>query len=120
MSRLETQILGLRWGFEMASKTYWHLGIILVAGLVYSLVVASLPLDVFWIIDGGNKFIQIQSMEMSGFPDVSVRYPSRDIDPELTFFPYCGHHYREVGDKIYSAFPFYFPLVSLVITSPLN
>jgi len=95
-------------------KPYVHFGLILLVGLVYSLIIARLPLDAFWIIDGGNKFIQVQSMALSGWTDPSVHYPAKDIDPDLAFFPYCGHHYKVIGDKIYSAFPFYFPLVSLV------
>lgn len=98
----------------MPSKQYSHYGVILIAGIVYSLLIACLPLDVFWITDGGNKFIQIKSMALSGLPDVSVQYPAKDIDPDLAFFPYGGHHFREIGGKIYSAYPFYFPLLSLI------
>ena len=97
----------------MKSKNFYLL-VILLIGLLYGLIVAVLPKDVFWIIDGGNKFIQIQSMAMSKFPDFSVHYPAKDIDPGLDFFPYCGHHYKVIEGSIYAVFPFYFSLVSLL------
>ncbi|MBW1897303.1 MAG: glycosyltransferase family 39 protein, partial [Deltaproteobacteria bacterium] len=95
-------------------KTSVPLATILVIGVVYTLIIVWLPSDVFWITDGGNKFIQVQSMRLSGLPDVSIQYPAKDIDPDLTFFPYCGHHFKKVGDKIYSFYPPYFALVSLI------
>jgi len=85
---------------------------IIMTGLIYGMIIYILPKEAFWITDGGNKFIQVKNIALSGFGDFSIPYPAKDLDPELTFFPYCGHHFQKIGDKIYSFYPFYFPLIS--------
>jgi hypothetical protein len=69
-----------------------------------------MPLASFWITDGGNKFIQVRNFDQYG--EFAIHYPAADIDPEYKFFPYCGHHFKRVDDRIYSFYPFYFPLIS--------
>lgn len=76
-------------------------------------VLTLLPHEVFWITDGGNKYVQVQDLARSGAGDLAVAYPARPLDPELHFFPYGGHHFQNLGGRILSFYPPYFPLLSL-------
>lgn len=69
-----------------------------------------LPRSSFWISDCGNKFIQTENFLKSG--RIDIEYPAKDIDKEMNYFPYCGHHFFKKNDKIYSFYPAYFPLIS--------
>jgi hypothetical protein len=81
--------------------------------LLVGVVLALLPHEVFWITDGGNKYVQVQDLALSGAGDLAVAYPARPLDPELRFFPYGGHHFQKLGGRILSFYPPYFPLLSL-------
>ncbi|HVR08190.1 MAG TPA: hypothetical protein VMW75_09085 [Thermoanaerobaculia bacterium] len=70
-----------------------------------------LPKEVFWITDGGNRFIQVQSFERQAPPQIV--YPARHLDPELRFFPWSGHHFQAVGGRIVSYYLPYFALLSV-------
>ena len=73
--------------------------------------VRLLPPQVFWITDGGNRYIQVQSFARQGPPD--ILYPARPLDPELRFFPWSGHHFQAVGGRVVSYYLPWFALLSL-------
>jgi hypothetical protein len=73
--------------------------------------VRLLPPQVFWITDGGNRYIQVQSFARQGPPEIV--YPARPLDPELRFFPWSGHHFQAVGGRVVSYYLPYFALLSL-------
>ena len=73
-----------------------------------------LPKDTFWITDCGNKFIQVQALARADDWDFRVPYPARELDPELRFFPFSGHHFLRVDGDVVSFYPPYFPLLSVV------
>jgi len=81
--------------------------------MLYLLLLCLLPKEAFWITDGGNKYIQVQHFARTGASGVSIDYPAEKIDPDREFFPYGGHHFHKRNGKIYSFYPFYFPLVSV-------
>ena len=85
---------------------------ILIVIPAYGFICNLLPNNSFWITDGGNKFIQLQNFERN--LRINIEYPSADIDPKLEFFPYAGHHFHNIDGKIYSFYPFYFPLISIL------
>ncbi len=82
---------------------------LLIAG-AYSSALFFLPKDVFCATDCGNKFIQVQHIDRYGSMD--IHYPAKKLDPEFKYFPYCAHHFKKLGNKIYSFYPFYFPVIS--------
>ena len=77
--------------------------------LLLAAFVLALPKDSFWITDGGNRFIQLQSMLRTG--GLGIEYPAESLDPGRTFFPRGGHHFQKHGDVTYSFYPFYFSLI---------
>jgi hypothetical protein len=50
---------------------------------VYAATLAMLPSGGLWIIDNGNKRIQVEALLASGFRDFSLPWPGRELDPEL-------------------------------------
>ncbi|MBV8200853.1 MAG: hypothetical protein JOZ15_09545 [Acidobacteria bacterium] len=70
-----------------------------------------LPKDTFWITDGGNRYIQVQSFDRQGAPEIA--YPARHLDPGLRFFPWSGHHFQAVGGRVVSYYLPWFALLSL-------
>jgi hypothetical protein len=71
-----------------------------------------LPKQVFWITDGGNRFIQVQSFDRQGPPEIV--YPARHLDPGLRFFPWSGHHFQPAGGgRVVSYYLPWFALLSL-------
>jgi len=77
--------------------------------LFFAALVLVLPKDSFWITDGGNRFIQLQSLLRTGQFD--IEYPAKSIDPDKTFFPRGGHHFQQHDDAIHSFYPIYFSLI---------
>jgi hypothetical protein len=84
---------------------------VLVPAAVMCCALWLLPKEVFWITDGGNRCIQVQSFARLAAPEIA--YPARHLDPELRFFPWGGHHFQTVGGRIVSFYPPYFALLSL-------
>jgi hypothetical protein len=70
-----------------------------------------LPPRVFWITDGGNRYIQVQSFARQAPPEIA--YPARRLDPGLRFFPWSGHHFQAVGGRVVSYYLPWFALLSL-------
>lgn len=87
-------------------------GSLLAVALVYSLTLAALPAGGLWIVDNGNKRIQVEALLASGFRDFSLPWPGRDLDPELAFNP-LPRPFSVVRDgRLYSVFSPFFPTLS--------
>jgi hypothetical protein len=84
---------------------------VLVPAAVMSCAVWLMPKDVFWITDGGNRFIQVQSFSRLAVPEIA--YPARHLDPGLRFFPWGGHHFQAAGGRVVSFYLPYFAILSL-------
>ncbi|MDQ6802646.1 MAG: glycosyltransferase family 39 protein [Acidobacteriota bacterium] len=78
------------------------------------------PLDVFWITDVGNRYIQVQNWVYSGYSHVAIAYPAADIDPSFHFFPYAGGHFLPRGNGFYSIVPFQWPLLNAPLYAALG
>jgi hypothetical protein len=87
-------------------RTYLAVLLIMAICLIYALLTALMPRDVFWITDGGNKFITMENIIRDRTDAIS--YPASDIDAEFKFFPYSDFHFVRHKDNIYSIFPPYF------------
>ncbi|MHB9138834.1 MAG: hypothetical protein ACYC4Q_05475 [Victivallaceae bacterium] len=87
-------------------RSYLAVLLIIATCLVYALLTALMPRDVFWITDGGNKFITMENIVRHGTD--AIVYPAADLDPEYKFFPYSNFHFVRYGNNIYSIFPPYF------------
>ena len=87
-------------------RTYLAVLLILAICMVYALLTALMPRDVFWITDGGNKFITMENIIRDRTE--AIAYPAADIDPEFKFFPYSNFHFVRHQDNVYSIFPPYF------------
>jgi hypothetical protein len=61
--------------------------ILLIIILVYAVTLGLMPLDGFWINDNGLKFIQMKGLILSGYSDLSIPWPGRDLDPDYLFNP---------------------------------
>lgn len=87
-------------------RTYLAVLLITAICLIYALLTALMPRDVFWITDGGNKFITMENIIRDRTDAIS--YPAADIDTEYKFFPYSNFHFVRHHENIYSIFPPYF------------
>ena len=87
-------------------------GPIAAVALVYAATLAMLPPGGLWIVDNGNKRIQVEALLASGFRDFSLPWPGRDLDPELAFNP-LPNAFSVVSDgRLYSVFSPVFPALS--------
>ena len=91
-------------------RTYLAVLLIMAICLTYALLTALMPRDVFWITDGGNKFITMENIIRDRTD--AIAYPAADIDTEYKFFPYSNFHFVRHHDNIYSIFPPYFSAFS--------
>ena len=87
-------------------RSYLAVLLIISICLIYALLTALTPRDVFWITDGGNKFITMENIIRYGTD--AIVYPAAEMDPEYKFFPYSDFHFVRYGNNIYSIFPPYF------------
>ncbi|MBN1128947.1 MAG: hypothetical protein JXA71_08175 [Chitinispirillaceae bacterium] len=89
---------------------------IAVIGLIflsYLFIAHNMPRDAFWIIDSGNRYIQMKNFLTGKSADFTISYPSRAIDSEYRFFPYYRHHFQIINGKTYAFFPPYYSLLML-------
>jgi len=87
-------------------------GPIAAVALVYAATLAMLPPGGLWIVDNGNKRIQVEALLASGFRDFSLPWPGRELDPELAFNP-LPNAFSVVRDgRLYSVFSPVFPAIS--------
>jgi len=87
-------------------------GPIAAIALVYVATLVMLPPGGLWVVDNGNKRIQVEALLASGFRDFSLPWPGRDLDPELAFNP-LPRPFSVVRDgRLYSVFSPIFPALS--------
>jgi len=55
--------------------------------LVYAVTLGLMPPDGFWINDNGCKFIQMKGLILTGYRDLSIPWPGRDLDPDYILNP---------------------------------
>ena len=86
--------------------------------LVYAATLALLPSGGLWIVDNGNKRIQVEALLASGFRDFSLPWPGRDLDPELAFNPLPNAFSVVREGRLYSVFSPVFPALSRAPVPP--
>ena len=78
---------------------------------VYLAITSLRPLNSFWSIDGGGKFIYMVSTIMTGDLFAPIIYPQRLLDENINFVPIF---YRIVeGDQFYTWWSPFLPLLSI-------
>lgn len=78
---------------------------------IYLGIVLLRPLDSFWSIDGGGKFIYMVSAITSSDLLAPIIYPQRAIDPQAAFVPIF---YRIIkGDEFYTWWSPFLPMISI-------
>ena len=60
---------------------------LLLVALVYAATLAVLPLEGFWVVDNGAKFLQVEAAVRSGGGSVAIEWPGRALDPALELVP---------------------------------
>jgi hypothetical protein len=80
--------------------------------LVYAATLVILPPGGLWVVDNGNKRIQVEALLASGFRDFSLPWPGRELDPELAFNPLPRPFSVVREGRLYSVFSPVFPLLS--------
>jgi hypothetical protein len=80
--------------------------------LVYGATLAALPAGGLWIIDNGNKRIQVEALLASGLRDFSLPWPGRELDPGFEFTPMPNAFGVVREGKLYSVFSPVFPVLS--------
>lgn len=95
-------------------RRFHLLGPIAAVALVYAATLAMLPTGGLWIIDNGNKRIQVEALLASGFRDFSLSWPGRELDPDFEFNP-LPNLFSVVHDgKLFSVFSPVFPALSVL------
>lgn len=82
--------------------------LLLAAGL-YLASLVWLPGDGLWIIDNGNKLIQVEALLASGHRDYSIPWPGRAIDPHFELNPLPNFFSVVHQGRLYSIFSPAFP-----------
>jgi hypothetical protein len=80
--------------------------------LVYAATLWALPPGGLWIVDNGNKRIQVEALLASGFRDFSLPWPGRPLDPELAFNPVPSPFSSVRDGRLYSIFSPAFPALA--------
>lgn len=102
---------GLLRKFHPSRSAAWS---VLVVALVYLSTLGFLEIQGFWIIDNGNKFLQMQAIQASGYRDYSLPWPGQEFDPEFEFNPIPAPFSYIQDGKLYSFYPPFFATVSTV------
>ena len=89
-------------------------GPIVAVALVYAATLALLPPGGLWIVDNGNKRIQVEALLASGFRDFSLPWRGGDLDPELAFNPLPNSFSVVREGRLYSVFSPLFPALSVL------
>ena len=80
--------------------------------LVYAATLAMLPPGGLWIVDNGNKRIQVEALLASGFRDFSLPWPGRDLDQDFAFNPLPNAFSVVREGRLFSVFSPVFPTLS--------
>ena len=80
---------------------------------VYLVVLAQMPLDVFWHPDEGAKYISLQSVRWEGGLHYELPYGGERLDPERRFYP-SNQIYpaRRADGSVAFRWPILFPLIT--------
>ncbi len=81
-------------------------------GAVYLAVIFSSPLNAFWTIDGGFKFLTVERLAETSLRDVSIPYPGDRIDPDGEFFPIKPPMATLVGGRFVPDVSLPFPILT--------
>lgn len=92
----------------------WTLLCLALVAVVYTGTLLILPHDGFWVVDNGNKFLQVVAALKSGYASLTLPWPGRALDPSLRFNPIAAPFAIVQNGQIYSQYPPVFALVSSV------
>jgi len=87
-------------------------GTVSLVALVYILTLAVLPPDGFFINDGGCKFVQMRGLLESGFRQVAIPWPGREIDPTYRYNPLPAPFGQIHEGRLYGFYSFPFAVAS--------
>lgn len=68
------------------------------------------PLEGFWITDDANRYLQTANFAAHGRLDIV--HPGARLDPGGRHVPLAGHHFQRRGGRLYSFYPFAFPILA--------
>lgn len=110
----DTQLLTRRAHRERAraSSAAWAAGAVLLAALVYLVTLVFLPKQGFWLIDNGNKFLQMRALIESGYRSAVIPCPGQALDPKFDFNPLPFPFSVVKAGRLYSIFCPVFALLS--------
>lgn len=91
-----------------------------VAVLYAGLAFIVLPKAAFFSSDEGLKLIQVQNFLRKGWSDFTIDYPGRWLDPDLSFVPINNPPPLMQGERIFAAYPVFFPLLATPLYSLLG
>ena len=86
------------------------LSALLAALLAVALLATLVPLEGFWITDDANRFIQ--TANFAAHARVDIVHPGGRFDPAGRHVPLGGHHFQRRDGRLYSFYPFVFPLLA--------
>ncbi len=89
-------------------------GPLAIVAIAYAATLAMLPPGGLWIVDNGNKRIQVEALLASGFRDFSLAWPGRDLDPDFVFNPLPGAFSVVREGRLFSVFSPVFPALSVL------
>lgn len=87
------------------------LAVLLVAA-VYAATLLWLPDEGLWIVDNGNKLIQLEAIVASGHRDYSIPWPGRILDPKFEFNPIPPPFSIVHEGRLYTVFSPAFPALA--------
>lgn len=79
---------------------------------VYLLIFIIMPARGFWIVDNGNKYIQMKALGQNRFASAAIPWPGEKDDPHYTFNPLPNPFSVVKDNRLYSIFPPFFPALS--------
>jgi hypothetical protein len=96
------------------------LALALVAIVYAGLAFLVLPKASFFSSDEGLKLIQVQNFLRKGWSDFTIDYPGRWLDPYFSFLPINNPPPLIQGERIFAAYPVFFPLLAMPLYSLLG
>jgi hypothetical protein len=88
---------------------------LLLVALLYLATLLWLPGEGLWIVDNGNKLIQVEALLASGQRDYAIPWPGRQLDPHFELNPLPNLFSVVHEGRLYSVFSPAFP----ALASPL-
>ncbi len=79
-----------------------------------------MPAKGFWIVDNGNKFIQMKSIQQNHFGSAAIPWKGQSYDPQYDLNPLPNPFSVVKDKKLYSIFPPFFSLLSALFYSVLG